>query len=597
MVLLASKNCMDKLSPSHREPQGAARQVSGALAEAWGRPCWPRLHVLSDLHLESGDYAIAPDLDFDILVAAGDIGPVDIAVPWLARVGKPVVYVLGNHDQWGSEFTEVARRAKALANGTQVHVLARNAVELMGVRFLGTTLWTSYGNWHPDLVMRAARQMRDHANIQAQAWWSRSSNAAQAQRLARKVGLPGFEPGRFCPAIAYLEHQRDVQWLSNKLVEPFDGPTVVVTHHAPSFACLKAAGVTEDWLDPASWRSRETEVVRVAAYASPLLEGPLKSEARDVDLWVHGHLHAALETVVQGARVVCNPRGRVIPALTHRDKAAFGLFGHVLSDADIERSQSERARNPYRGEVHDFDARRVIELTQGLAPAMQTALAGPIAAMDALIADCSELLPHVRGKLGVPSHAVERTFAANLGEFRALTERIEAMGSCLDAFGSIRSRLGHRMPHPFAFGHPGWLHPSMTLQDFEFALSDMRDWRNWSEALPNACADWLDGWARCSLLALTELDRQGIPARVVPPPLDCFRKLPVSHLEVCVPDSAQQSKATDVLDALLNKPGLPRDVLFFVTRTPLRPMADSHLLDAEQVRCIASLVAAGAFGQ
>ncbi len=52
------------------------------------------------------------------------------------------------------------------------------------------------------------------------------------------------------------------------------------------------------------WRCHE-ENYRAAAYASDLRD---MMGAR-VDLWIHGHVHASLEYVERGTRVVCNGRG------------------------------------------------------------------------------------------------------------------------------------------------------------------------------------------------------------------------------------------------------------------------------------------------
>jgi hypothetical protein len=200
----------------------------------------PRIHVISDVHLEFGPYELPADLDFDILVASGDIGPVEDAVRWLAKCGKPVVYVMGNHEYYDREFDEVLPAARAAARGTRVHVLERNAVTIQGVRFLGTTLWTSFGDWHPGLVDQAYRQMNDYELIRATRWFESSRNLAWYRRQCRAahLALPEDDPAlaadaKFHPAIAYQEHLRSVTWLNRMLDRPFDGPTVVVTHHSP----------------------------------------------------------------------------------------------------------------------------------------------------------------------------------------------------------------------------------------------------------------------------------------------------------------------------------------------------------------------------
>lgn len=69
-------------------------------------------------------------------------------------------------------------------------------------------------------------------------------------------------------------------WLRQALAQPFDGKTVVVTHFAPS---LRSS-------DP-----RYGMVPGTAGFCSALDE--LLPRA---DLWLHGHLHAPSDYVVQG---------------------------------------------------------------------------------------------------------------------------------------------------------------------------------------------------------------------------------------------------------------------------------------------------------
>lgn len=72
---------------------------------------------------------------------------------------------------------------------------------------------------------------------------------------------------------------------------PHAGPTVVVTHHAPSPQSipLRFAGspLNANFVSDAEW----------------LLQG------RRARLWIHGHLHDSFDYEVDGTRVVCNPRG------------------------------------------------------------------------------------------------------------------------------------------------------------------------------------------------------------------------------------------------------------------------------------------------
>jgi hypothetical protein len=96
-----------------------------------------------------------------------------------------------------------------------VMFLEGNATTLNGVRFLGCTLWTDYALYgsRPDTIRQAMaiarHSMMDHAAIH----------------------LKGMKP--FLPEHALEIHLNQVTWLAEELDEPFDGPTVIVTHHLP----------------------------------------------------------------------------------------------------------------------------------------------------------------------------------------------------------------------------------------------------------------------------------------------------------------------------------------------------------------------------
>jgi Icc-related predicted phosphoesterase len=72
---------------------------------------------------------------------------------------------------------------------------------------------------------------------------------------------------------------------------PFDGATVVVTHHAPH---------------PISIHSRHESELMSAAYVSNL---SAVIEAAWPAAWIHGHVHESLDYWVGTTRVLCNPHG------------------------------------------------------------------------------------------------------------------------------------------------------------------------------------------------------------------------------------------------------------------------------------------------
>ena len=86
-----------------------------------------------------------------MVVLAGDIAAQLSGLDWAASqsafAGKPIVYVIGNHECYGTEFlamrTKIRRRAEALQQaGHEIFVHDNDALVLGGVRFLGSTLWT-----------------------------------------------------------------------------------------------------------------------------------------------------------------------------------------------------------------------------------------------------------------------------------------------------------------------------------------------------------------------------------------------------------------------------------------------------------------------
>lgn len=228
-----------------------------------------KIHILSDLHTELADFE--PEATgADVVVVAGDIGVGLKALDWVHdRFGHQlVVYVLGNHEYYSGDLNLIDDFKRAASSN--VHILDNESVILDGVRFLGTTLWTDFA-----LFGLAER----HFAIQA---------AAETIADFRQISQGEH---RFAPIDSIAIHKKSVAWLSGQLLTPFDGDTVVVTHHAPSWLSI-AERFKKDSLSP--------------AFASRLES---LMEAGEPALWIHGHTHDAFDYQVYETRVVCNPRG------------------------------------------------------------------------------------------------------------------------------------------------------------------------------------------------------------------------------------------------------------------------------------------------
>ncbi len=233
-----------------------------------------KLHVLSDLHLAVHGMA-SPRTDADLVVLAGDVARPQAAIAWALEFGKPVIYVPGNHEFYGSSLAATVQELQRLAAGTPVHVLDNQALELSGVRFLGSTLWT-------DFLAAGAGPLQTSAMAQAQVFNRDFSRIRQGDAPDAPL---------FTPEASVALFARNTRWLAEQLAVPFAGPTVVVTHHAPSLRSIhpRFAGspLNANFVSDAEW----------------LLRGG------DATLWIHGHTHDSYDYRVDATRVVCNPRG------------------------------------------------------------------------------------------------------------------------------------------------------------------------------------------------------------------------------------------------------------------------------------------------
>ncbi|MYB89436.1 MAG: hypothetical protein F4X93_05705 [Proteobacteria bacterium] len=237
-----------------------------------------KVHVLNDLHIEFEDFK-PPATSADVVVLAGDIGVGLQGLYWAQErfPDRPVIYVPGNHEYYRYNTDLIDElRAKALQN---LHVLNDEQVIIDGVRFLGSTLWTDFALFGPA---------------------SKASAMLEAQYCMTDFAVIGHEGRCFTPGDALRMHTASRAWLASMLAQPFNGKTVVVTHHAPSSRSI-AQRYEGSLLSP--------------SFASNLES--LMGEERAA-LWIHGHVHDSFDYAVEGTRVVCNPRGYA-PSALNRD--------------------------------------------------------------------------------------------------------------------------------------------------------------------------------------------------------------------------------------------------------------------------------------
>ncbi|WP_291512118.1 metallophosphoesterase [Acidithiobacillus sp.] len=240
-----------------------------------------RIAFASDLHLEFEPDLTGLDLPHsDVLILAGDVetNPENASKAFdvLRRLhAGPILYVLGNHEYYGGVFPKrLDEYRSALQSDPSIFLLEKSSIVIDGVRFLGTTLWTDFAEgWH---LNNCQSGLSDFRVIRAASGDAFSANDA------------------------WREHQKCRSWLDEEFHQPFRGPTVAITHHAPSFR---------------SQHPRFAHSTIGGGFCSNLDAQIMQWQP---DLWIHGHLHDPADYRIGETRVLCNPWGYADEGLDRR---------------------------------------------------------------------------------------------------------------------------------------------------------------------------------------------------------------------------------------------------------------------------------------
>lgn len=203
-----------------------------------------RLWIFSDLHQEWPENAWDPAAHvpaggFDVAVVAGDVHmPLTRSLDWLSErlPGVPVVYVPGNHDFWWDRgedrytIYDQLERGRDLAAGLGIHLLLDEAVVVGGTRYVGGTAWTDY---------RLGSYSLTHA--------FRTAEGRNGMMDYRRIRTGPRSRNRIEPREILAMHRATRAFIEGELAHPHDGPTVVVTHHAPHPASLPDPHADLSW--------------------------------------------------------------------------------------------------------------------------------------------------------------------------------------------------------------------------------------------------------------------------------------------------------------------------------------------------------------
>lgn len=224
---------------------------------------------MSDLHLEYHSVQLPPPNTYDLAILAGDIHTKGRSAAWASEhFVKPVILVAGNHEFYNFSVDRALKHLRSPV-GEHVHFLERRTWVMDNVRFIGATCWTDFmatGN-QVGAMLSARAVMNDYRQIRVE---------------------PDFR--RLSPADTRSFADQTRAWLRDEIMKPFDGLTVVITHHPPLQQFVSEI--------PGHPHLR-------AAYGNEwpeFLDLP-------IDLWVFGHTHEFVNEVVGRIRFISNPRG------------------------------------------------------------------------------------------------------------------------------------------------------------------------------------------------------------------------------------------------------------------------------------------------
>ena len=240
-----------------------------------------KIQILSDLHVDFqqnyGKFTNRCHPRADTLVIAGDVHPHKDGSTWnavhekfittrLLPKWKNVILIPGNHEFYGGNANDemFGRCMKVYENsdGHKVYYCNNHTIELEGVYFICSTLWSHIGF---DRAYHVQHSMNDY-------------------RMVKGLTVDMIND----------IHIKNRQFLSDALQKiPKGKRCIIVTHHIPSFNLISQR-----------WRSNDLN----DAFSADM-DTFIMMNSDKISYWVHGHSHDYCDQILDGVHFIRNPMG------------------------------------------------------------------------------------------------------------------------------------------------------------------------------------------------------------------------------------------------------------------------------------------------
>jgi len=256
-----------------------------------------KINLVSDMHINFEDITLPGG---DVLIMAGDI----MEAGHLRKADnakqntfladryrrfcseelikyRHVIYVCGNHEHYNNGYEDTFPRLRRELPDN-VHFLEAEGVTIDDVHFFGGTFWTDMNKRDPITMSVVKQGMADFSVIK------------HGDSIKVQTGYgDAYYTNKFTPAYVADVFRETVGKLKDFLDEHKDDKVVVVSHHAPSPLSINEK-YKDDFHMNFGYHSNLTEFI---------MDHP------QIKAWCHGHMHDPVDYMIDGTRVLSNPRG------------------------------------------------------------------------------------------------------------------------------------------------------------------------------------------------------------------------------------------------------------------------------------------------